>query len=71
MFDELSHRVIGGVREVHRALASAFELRLPRELIDARVGLLINFYVEILKEGIQRFVRYLRSPSSCPSCPSW
>ena len=37
------------------------------KLADKHTGLLINFNVEVLKDGIKRFVFWPR----CPRCPLW
>ena len=62
-FDELSNRVIGCAIEVHRVLGpglleSTYEQCLAHDmkLAAIKTGLLINFNVTKLKDGIKRFV---------------
>ena len=65
-FDQLSNRVIGCAIEVHKTLGpglleSAYEQCMAHELTymklaKVKTGLLINFNVEVVKDGIRRFV---------------
>jgi len=61
-FDSLSNRVIGCAIEVHRNLGpglleSSYEQCLAyMKLAQVETGLLINFNVQRLKDGIKRFV---------------
>ncbi len=48
-FDDLSNRVVGCA--IHEA-----QILTYMKLVNVKVGLLINFNVEILKKGIRRFV---------------
>jgi PD-(D/E)XK nuclease superfamily len=61
MFEnEITHHIIGCAIKIHRAfgpglLASAYEARLYYiKLLDFRLGLLINFNVVKLTDGIRR-----------------
>ena len=57
-FDDLSRRVIGCAIEVHREPGQDF-LNRPltcMKLAGIKTGLLVNFNVTKLKDGIQRFV---------------
>lgn len=51
-FDELSQRIIGGAIEpIHEA-----QILTYLKLAKVRTGLLINFNVPLLKDGLKRFV---------------
>jgi hypothetical protein len=61
--DRIAHAVIGAAIEVHRALGpgfleSTYEAQLMSYLRATRctLGLLINFNVSILKDGIHRII---------------
>jgi hypothetical protein len=59
--DPLTHLVIGVAIEVHREmgpglLESVYQRCMEQELSKTRVGLLINFNVPVLKDGIKRLV---------------
>ncbi len=51
-FDNISKEIIGSAIEVHKA-----QILTYMRFCGIRTGLLINFNVTILKNGLQRFVR--------------
>jgi len=57
-----THDIVGAAIEVHRRLGpglleSAYETCLGRELLTKyRLGLLINFNVEVLRSGLYRII---------------
>ncbi len=59
---DVTQRILGAAIEVHRALGpglleSAYEECLCHELLrNKRVGLLVNFNVPVLKDGVVRRV---------------
>ena len=48
-----SHEVIGAAIEVHRHKAQLFSYM---KLLDVPLGLLINFHVPVLRDGIKRLI---------------
>jgi hypothetical protein len=54
--EELAHEIIGAAIEVHRVLGPGF-LESISKTTRLGLGLLINFRVLVLKDGIERVVR--------------
>jgi hypothetical protein len=54
--DSIRRRVIGAAIEVHRAPIHEAQLLSYLRLSGKRVGLLINFHVRVLKNGLKRIV---------------
>ena len=64
--DQITRRIIGAAIEVHRALGPKAvdeiapihraQLLSYLRLLNMRVGLLINFHVRVLKDGVKRVV---------------
>ena len=53
---QLTHEIIGAAIEVHRLLGPGLLESAYLRLSGYRIGLLINFNVTILKDGVRRFV---------------
>ena len=54
--DQLSFKIIGAAIEVHRALGPGFLEKVYDEALAIELGLLINFNVPVLKDGVKRIL---------------